>query len=85
MRVLRWRAEEVSEFLATRGGPNQKFISGVFLNPPQGVAGIFKTPETKNRQRFDFSNFFKLEPMKPGGSNRKFIGGVFLNPPEGVA
>ena len=46
------------------GGSNKKFIDGVFFNPPEGVAGTFKTPETKNGQRFDFSNFFKLETCK---------------------
>ena len=35
-----------------------------FLNPPEGVGGTFKVPETKNRQRFEFSNFFKLETCK---------------------
>ena len=44
--------------------PNQKFHGGVFLNPPEGVGGTFKVPETKNGQRFEFSNFFKLETCK---------------------
>ena len=35
-----------------------------FLNPPEGVGGTFKVPETKNGQRFEFSNFFKLETCK---------------------
>ena len=44
------------------GGSNQKFIGGVFLNPPEGRT--FKAPEMKNGQHFDFSNFFKLETRK---------------------
>ena len=35
-----------------------------FLNPPEGVGGTFKVPKTKNGQRFEFSNFFKLETCK---------------------
>ena len=46
------------------GGQNKKSYGGVVLNPPEGVAGTFKTPEMKNGQRFDFSHFFKLETCK---------------------
>ena len=35
-----------------------------FLNPPEGIGGTFKVPETKNGQRFEFSNFFQLETCK---------------------
>ena len=46
------------------GGSNRKFHGGVFLNPPEGVGKMFIAPEIKNRLRFDFSNFFKLETCK---------------------
>ena len=35
-----------------------------FFNPLEGVGRTFKVPETKNGQRFEFSNFFKLETCK---------------------
>ena len=35
-----------------------------FLNPLDVVSRTFKVPETKNGQRFEFSNFFKLETCK---------------------
>ena len=39
-------------------------LTAFFENPPEGVGETLKAPEVENRQRFDFSIFFKLETYK---------------------
>ena len=39
-------------------------LTTFFQNPPEGVSQMFKAPEIKRGQQFDFSNFLKLETCK---------------------